>query len=225
MKIKIAPSILSADFANLKSEVQKIEQFGADFLHLDVMDGHFVPNLTFGPDLIKSLRKHSKLLFDVHLMVSKPLNFIKDFAEAGADIITFHLETLNEKQVFEAINLIHSFGKKAGISIKPGTSETELSEEILKKIDLILLMTVEPGFGGQVFKPEILNKMQYFRKKIDLIDREIYLEVDGGINQETGAQAVQAGADVLVSGSYIFNIENETENRISLLKNLYFPAP
>ncbi len=200
--IKIAPSILSADFASLGEEVARISRAGADYVHIDVMDGHFVPNLTIGPVVVKSIRKFSKLPFDVHLMISNPDQYIAQFAEAGSDIITVHAEAVTHLD--RTINLIKSYGKKAGVSIVPSTSPDVL-DYVLSELDLVLVMTVNPGFGGQKFIFSQLDKITAIRKKIDKIGKKIDLEVDGGITVETSIRAIEAGADVLVAGSAIFN--------------------
>lgn len=199
--IKIAPSILSADFSKLGEEVTAISASGADYIHIDIMDGHFVPNLTIGPKIVKAIRPYSNLIFDVHLMINNVDHYIKEFAEAGADIITIHAEST--LHLDRSLNLIKSLGKKAGISLVPSTHEDTL-DYILDLVDLVLVMTVNPGFGGQEFLPTQLHKIERIRKKIDHSHRKIELEVDGGINPQTAKQALKAGADVLVSGNYIF---------------------
>ncbi len=199
--IKIAPSILSADFARLGDEVRAIDKSGADYIHVDVMDGHFVPNLTIGPDVVKALRSHSKLPFDVHLMIERPDNLIKAFADSGADIITVHAEAVTH--LHRTIRLIKSLGKKAGVSLVPSSHEEKL-HHVMEEIDLVLVMTVNPGFGGQEFIRSSLKKIAAIRKMIDAASREIDLEVDGGINRDTAKEAVKAGANVLVAGSAIF---------------------
>lgn len=200
-KTKIAPSILSADFARLGEEVRLITDAGADYIHVDVMDGHFVPNITIGAAVVKDLRKHSKLPFDVHLMIENPDNYVKDFAESGADIITVHAEA--SVHLDRTISLIKSCGKKAGVSIVPSTP-ADVLDYVLQDLDLVLVMTVNPGFGGQSFIESQLKKISQIRKKIDALGIEIDLEVDGGINKDTAKRAVDAGADVLVAGSYVF---------------------
>ncbi len=203
--IKIAPSILSADFAKLGEEIQNIEKAGADYIHIDVMDGSFVPNITIGNEVVKSLRQKTQLPFDVHLMINNPDNHIKAFAEAGSDLITIHAEA--SIHLDRSLALIKSFNKKVGVSLVPSTHEDCL-DYILEKLDLILIMTVNPGFGGQKFLTSQLKKIENIRKKIEKSGKKIELEVDGGINDQTAKIAVEAGADVLVSGSYIFGSGN-----------------
>lgn len=200
-KTKIAPSILAADFAKLGEEVRAMTEAGADYIHVDVMDGHFVPNISIGPQMVKALRPHTKLPLDVHLMISPVDPFIKEFADAGADIITVHPEA--GPHVHRTIQLIKSFGKKAGVSLNPGSSISSI-EHILGDIDLILVMTVNPGFGGQSFIDSQRAKMRDVRAMIDRSGRAIELEVDGGINGQTAALAIEAGADVLVAGTAAF---------------------
>jgi ribulose-phosphate 3-epimerase len=211
--IKISPSILSADFSKLGEEIQSIEKAGADYIHIDVMDGSFVPNITIGNEVVKNLRKNTKIPFDVHLMINNPDNHIKAFADAGSDIITIHQEA--SIHLDRSIELIKSFGKKAGVSIVPSTHEDVL-DYVLEKLDLVLVMTVNPGFGGQKFLYSQLKKIENIRQKIEKSGKKIELEVDGGVNAETFKSVISAGADVLVSGSYIFGSENYSDAILKL---------
>ena len=209
--MKIAPSMLSCDFSNMGEEIKKISDNGADWVHMDVMDGIFVPNISFGAPIIKSLKPLTKLPFDVHLMIKNPLKFIPQFVDAGADIITFHLES--DSDAFETIKKIKSYGKKAGISIRPSTDISEL-KLYLNYVDLVLIMTVEPGFGGQKFMPEQMKKALYIKQNAP----NLIIEVDGGINLETMEYVKKYPVDVAVSGTCIFNSENlkETIKKLKL---------
>lgn len=211
--LKISPSILSADFSKLGEEIQNIDKAGADYIHLDVMDGSFVPNITIGNEVVKNLRKNTALPFDVHLMINNPDNHIKAFADAGSDIITIHAEA--SIHLDRSVELIKSFGKKAGVSIVPSTHEDAL-DYVLEKLDLVLVMTVNPGFGGQKFLSSQLRKIENIRRKIEKIGKKIELEVDGGINNETVKLVTSAGADVVVSGSYIFGSKSYSQAILNL---------
>ena len=197
-KFIVAPSLLAADFSKLKEEIQEVEKCGAEYLHLDVMDGNFVPNISYGAPVISAIRPHSNLVFDVHLMVEEPDRFIKDFVDAGADIITVHVEAT--KHLHRTIQLIKSYGKKVGVSLNPATP-IETLKHIINDIDMVLLMSVNPGFGGQAFIPETLNKI----KELRTLYPEIDIEVDGGVNDKTVEAIKEAGANVLVAGSYLFS--------------------
>jgi ribulose-phosphate 3-epimerase len=216
--IKISPSILSADFSKLGSEIRDLEKAKADLIHIDVMDGHFVPNITIGPEVISNLRKYTKLPFDVHLMISPVHNFIENFANAGADIITIHPEATQNLE--SSIKKIRSYNKKVGISLNPETS-VEKVMHILDSIDLVLVMSVNPGFGGQKFIKDVLKKVEILRKEIDLKKFKTQIEIDGGINFENAKAAKNAGVDILVSGTTIFK-ENEgnLKKNIQLLKTI-----
>ena len=214
--IQISPSILSADFSQLGSEIKRLEKGGADMIHVDVMDGHFVPNLTIGPEVIKSLRKHCSLKFDVHLMISPVHKYIDDYADAGADIITIHPEAT--ENLIESINKIKKLNKKAGVSLNPET-KISLIENLLNQIDLVLIMSVNPGFGGQKFMPEVLNKVKYLKNLKKEKDLNFDIEIDGGINFENCQEAIKAGANILVSGTTVFKSNNgDIEKNINLLK-------
>tara|TARA_Y100000590_G_scaffold419178_1_gene520703 strand:+ start:74 stop:733 length:660 start_codon:yes stop_codon:yes gene_type:complete len=210
--VKISPSILSADFSKLGKEIQDLEKAGADLIHIDVMDGHFVPNITIGPEVISKLRKYTSLPFDVHLMISPVNNFIKSFAESGSDIITIHPEAT--PNLVETINKIKSFNKKVGVSLNPETSVDKVIN-VLNLIDLVLVMSVNPGFGGQKFMSETLEKVKRLRKEIDQKKFKTKIEIDGGINFENAKAAIKAGVDILVSGTTIFK-----ENGGNLKKNI-----
>ena len=216
-KIKISPSILSADFSQLGNEIKRLEDGGADMIHVDVMDGHFVPNLTIGPPVIKALRKYTKLPFDVHLMISPVHKYISDYADAGADIITIHPEATDNLK--DSIYLIKNLNKKVGVSLNPET-KINLVTDILKEIDLILIMSVHPGFGGQKFIPEVLNKIKELKKIKDQKKLNFDIEIDGGINFDNNKLAIKAGANILVSGTAIFkNNDGDIKKNINLLKS------
>ena len=210
--VKISPSILSADFSKLGIEIQNLEKANADLIHIDVMDGHFVPNITIGPEVISKLRKYTALPFDVHLMISPVDNFIKDFSDAGADIITVHPEATND--LAGTIKKIKSHNKKAGVSLNPETSIDSVIP-VLKLIDLVLVMSVNPGFGGQKFIENTLDKVKLLRREIDKKKLKIQIEIDGGINFENSKKAIKAGVNILVSGTTIFK-----ENEGNLKKNI-----
>ncbi len=214
--IQISPSILSADFSQLGTEIKRLEEGGADMIHVDVMDGHFVPNLTIGPPVIKALRKHCSLKFDVHLMISPVHNFIEAYADAGADIITIHPEATQNLR--ESIKTIKDLKKKVGVSLNP-ESKIELITEFLDQVDLVLIMSVNPGFGGQKFMPEVLDKIKQLKKIQQDKDLNFDIEIDGGINFENCKIAIDAGANILVSGTTVFKSnDGDIKKNIDLLK-------
>ena len=216
-KIKISPSILSADFSQLGNEIKRLEEGGADMIHVDVMDGHFVPNLTMGPPIIKALRQYTNLPFDVHLMISPVHKYIKDYAEAGADIITIHPEATENLK--ESINQIKKLNKKVGVSLNPKT-KINLITNLLNEIDLVLIMSVNPGFGGQKFMPEVLDKIKELKKIRDQKKLHFDIEIDGGINFDNSKLAIEAGANILVSGTTVFKNNNgNIKKNIDLLKS------
>jgi ribulose-phosphate 3-epimerase len=216
-KIQISPSILSADFSQLGNEIKRLEEGGADMIHVDVMDGHFVPNLTMGPPIIKNLRQYTSLPFDVHLMISPVHKYIKDYANAGADIITIHPEATENLK--NSIQHIKSLDKKVGVSLNPET-KINLITDLLNEIDLVLIMSVNPGFGGQKFMPEVLEKIKELKKIKDQKNIDFDIEIDGGINFENNKLAIKAGANILVSGTTIFKNNNgNIKKNIKLLKS------
>lgn len=212
--MKVAPSLLACDFAKMGEEVQKVDKAGADFIHLDIMDGHFVPNLTIGPAIVKAVRPYTNLPFDVHLMIDYPLDYIDAFADAGADIITFHIESMSEPNM--TIDKIKSRGLKAGIVIKPNTP-VEMIYPYLDKVYMVLVMTVEPGFGGQEFMEDMMPKVKAIKEECKKRNLDVLVEVDGGISEKTVGYAIDAGVDISVSGTGVFKAE-DTEAAIKALK-------
>ena len=201
----VSPSILSADFSRLEEEIKAVEKAGAEWLHIDVMDGHFVPNITIGPPVVKSIRKVTDMFFDVHLMIENPDKYVKPFADAGADGITFHIES--NADPMRTIEMIKNVGCKAGISLNPPTPIDRI-KDLISHVDLVLVMSVNPGFSGQKFIPDVVQKIEWLRKQIDKNNYKILIEVDGGVNKETGEIAKKAGADVLVAGNFVFKNES-----------------
>ena len=215
-KIQISPSILSADFSQLGNEIKRLEEGGADMIHVDVMDGHFVPNLTIGPPVIKALRKQCSIKFDVHLMISPVHKYIEAYADAGADIITIHPEATENLE--ESISKIKSLNKKVGVSLNP-ESKIDLIASYLEKIDLVLIMSVNPGFGGQKFMPKVLDKVKQLKKILSEKNLNFDIEIDGGINFDNCQSAIEAGANILVSGTTVFKSNNgDIKKNINLLK-------
>lgn len=213
--IHLTPSILAADFANLQTEIEKVQAGGATYIHVDVMDGQFVPNITLGAPIVKSIRKHIKGVMDVHLMINEPERFIEDFAEAGADILTVHLEATHH--IHRTIQKIHDMGMKAGVSINPGTP-VSLLEPILADLDLVLIMSVNPGFGGQKFIPYSLEKLRQIKEMAKAMDKELLIEVDGGVTLDNVQSIIEAGANLIVAGSSVFDGKNATQNAAAFVE-------
>ncbi|MDR0791167.1 MAG: ribulose-phosphate 3-epimerase [Methanomassiliicoccaceae archaeon] len=212
---KVSPSMLSADFSRLGEELKRVEDAGADWVHIDVMDGMFVPNITIGPSVIKALRPLSKIPFDVHLMIEDPIRYVEDFAKAGSDMITVHVES--KGNTMNAINKIRDLGRSPGISLNPGTKFSKV-KRYMEKVDLILIMTVQPGFGGQSFREDCVPKITEAKRFIDDNDLKVEIVIDGGINRETGKKCVDAGATVLAAGSSLFNVK-DMRNEITLWRS------
>ncbi len=208
----VSPSILSADFANLERDVHMVEDAGADWIHVDVMDGHFVPNITIGAPVVKALKKVTNIPLDVHLMIDNPMKYVEDFADAGADILTFHYEAVKEDEIMPLIDKIKSLGVKVGIAVKPKTKPSDI-DKYLPFVDLVLVMTVEPGFGGQSFMYDCADKIEYFKQKCYA---DVIIQVDGGVNAETGDLCIRKGATSLVAGNYIYNAININASIASL---------
>lgn len=214
-RLLISPSILAADFAHLADGLASLETGGADLVHVDVMDGHFVPNITIGPPVVASLRKYSRLPFDTHLMLTDPAKYVEAFAKAGTDHITFHVESNSD--VTETIKLIRSFGCSAGLTLRPGTDIDDVMR-YLSLIDMVLVMTVEPGFGGQSFMPEMIDKVRAFCRELDRIGHAAYIQVDGGITDENIALVTEAGADCIVAGTFVFRHKSGVKGGVDALR-------